>query len=411
MNKEHRTVKIGDVKPYPGNARRGNVDMIRGSLRELDQYRDIVVQKSTDYILAGNHTWLAAQAEGRTDIDIAVIDVDDDVARKIVLVDNKSNDAADYDPEELAKLLESLEGDFSGTGFDAADLDKMLDSLASRSEKADRIPPIPVTSDLPLGAIYQCGDHRIMCGDNLDPEHMDSLLDGADIALTVTSPPYNQNLDEFKPSGMGKADPTWTAWVERMAGSYEDSKPEPEYQDEQVKMLDAIWERTRPGGAFFYNHKIRYRDKAVLTPYLWVIRSKWAVRQEIVWNRSVSITFNARMFIPRDERVYWLTKDGADFYFANTTDVKNYGTVWDIAPRTEIKMSAPYPTELPRRCVEAASERGDVVLDPYGGTGTTMVACEELGRRCHSMEINPVYVMAAVNRWEALTGEKAERID
>jgi DNA modification methylase len=413
IKREYRTVKLHEVKPYPGNARRGDVDLIRGSLRELDQYKDIIVQKSTDFILAGNHTWLAAQAEGRDDIDIAVIDVDDATARKIVAVDNRANDKATYDPADLAALLEGLDGDFTGTGFDQPDLDKLLDSLAPRDLDDGGVPPIPVGSDLPAGALFQLGQHRLICGRNDDPDILQALFEGEPeqpVALTVTSPPYNQNLDDFKPSGMGKNDPTWTAWVERMADSYEDSKPEPESQEEQVQLLNAVHDLTRPGGAMVYNHKVRYRDKEVLHPYLFVIRSKWTVRQEVVWDRAVSITFNARMFIPRDERLYWLTKDGADWYFANTTDVKNYGSIWHIAPRTEIKMSAPFPTEVPHRAIESLSERGDLVFEPYSGTGTTIIAAETLARRCFAVEVNPVYVMAAVHRWQALTGETAERI-
>lgn len=408
MDKEYKSVRLHEVKPYPGNARRGNQDMIRTSLKENDQYRDIVVQKSTGYILAGNNTWLAAQAEGRATIDIAVIDVDDEAARKIVLIDNKANDEATYEKDELAELLKQLDGDFLGTGFVQSDLDKLLDSLTGRGKDGDVLPPMPVSAEIDAGTIFKLGEHRLLVGDNTIPEYMDMVLDGAMIDLTVTSPPYNQKLDTFKPSGMRKEHPKW---VERMASSYDDDRPEPEYQQEQVDILDAVYDRTRPGGAFFYNHKIRYRDKAMLSPFLWLIRSKWTMRMEIIWDRQTGIALNARMFIPADERIYWMTKEGADFYFANTTEIKSWTSVWDITPKAEVQMSAPYPVEVPRRAIEACSERGDLVFEPYCGSGTTIIAAEELGRRCYAMEVNPTYAMAAVNRWEAYTGERAEVIE
>lgn len=407
MKKRYATVGIGEVKPYPGNARRGDIDGIRGSLRENDQYKDITVQESTGYIIAGNHTWLSAQAEGRLTIDVAYIDVDDERARKINLVDNKTNDDATYDPNELARMLEALNGDYTGTGFDQTDLDKMLDKLQGRDAKADNLPPLPVESNIEPGTIYALGKHRLMCGDITDFEALKTLMDGDMADLIVTSPPYNQGLDGFKASGMRKEHP---AWVERMASSYEDSMPEPDYQAQQLGVLDSLLEVTRKGGSMFYNHKIRYREKAILTPYDWLKESGWAIRQEIVWDRQTGIALNARMFIPADERIYWLTKPGADFYFANTVEVKSYTSVWDITPRAEVQMSAPFPVEVPRRCIEACSERDQLVLEPYSGSGTTMIACQELDRVCYGMEINPTYFMASVNRWEAFTGKNAERI-
>lgn len=407
----YKTVAINDIHAHPDNARRGNIDLIRQSLRKHGQYRPLVVQKSTGTILAGTHTWLAAQAEGIEQIDIGLIDVDDEQARRILLVDNKANDEAGYDDEALAKLLRDLDGDYDATGFAPHDLDALLDSLSTGTEQADKMPKVAPPSRTSAGETWVLGDHLLYVGDALEADSYAAVLAGSEPNLVVTSPPYNQKLDSFKPSGMGKRDPTWTKWIERMASAYEDSKPEGEYQAEQIRLLNLLHDYTAPGAAVFYNHKVRIRNMRILSPMVWLMdqNQPWGIRQEIVWDRQVSITFNARMFIPRDERIYWLVKDD-EWIFNDTTDIKSYGSVWSIAPRTDpgVEVTAPFPVELPKRCIEGASVRGGLVLDPYGGSGTTLIACEVLGRRCATIEINSAYADVVIARWEALTGRTAE---
>lgn len=404
-------VKVTNVIPYPGNARRGNVEGIRESLRTHGQYRPIVVQDSTSYILAGNHTWQAVVAEGWDEIEVTFIEATDEEARKILLADNKYNDHGSYDNSELAGLLRSLGGDYTGTGFDDSEVTKLLDSLDSGSPDDDddpepEPPRDPVTEP---GDGWVLGEHRLVCGSASEAADVFTLMNGDLANLIVTSPPYNQQLDSFKPSGMQKENP---AWVERMGSAYSDSLPEEEYQDDQVHVFNLLWEATADDGALFYNHKHRYREKQVVSPLQWLTREdfQWRWRQEIIWDRGGSITLNARMFMPSDERIYWMTKSDR-FVFNDTTEVKSYSTIWQIAARVEIRVSAPFPIELPLRCIQAASNRGDIVVDPYGGSGTTLMACEQLGRKARLIELNPAYCDVIVQRWEKATGRKAERIE
>lgn len=404
MQHDHQVVDIDDLVPYPSNARRGNLDLVRASLVEHGQYRDLIIQRSTNYILCGNNTWLAAQAEGWKQIDVDYIDVDDASARKINLIDNKANDEATYDNEALARILQDLEGDFTGTGYVAPDLDRLLDSLSTTTEKADIVPPVPVDANTSPGDIWILGDHKLYCGDCTDPETLAMVMEGDLANLVITSPPYNTL--GFKTDGAYKGQDKWS---DRMADAYDDQMPEPEYQEQQIKLIDSLMEHTENDASFFYNHKIRYRDKEIVTPYLWLALTKWKIRQEIIWDRGTTVVLNSRMFAPYDERIYWLFKD--DFVFFDTSEVKSYSTIWDIAPKVDVKMSAPFPTEIPKRCIQACSERGDIVLDPYGGTGTTLIAAEMLGRRARIIEMNPAYCDCIVARYEAFTGEKAKMED
>jgi hypothetical protein len=125
---EVKKVKIDTLKEYPGNARRGDVSVLVESLKVNGQYRPIVVQKSTKYVLAGNHLLRAAQILGWDDIDIAVVDVDEQQALKIVLADNRTADLGDYNTDLLAELLTMLD-DFDGTGYSLADIEELENEI------------------------------------------------------------------------------------------------------------------------------------------------------------------------------------------------------------------------------------------------------------------------------------------
>lgn len=119
-------VSLGDLRPYPGNARRQDVDAIATSLRVNGQFRPLVVQRETAYVLAGNGTLQAAQRLGWPSVQVTYVDVDETAARRIVLADNRTSDLASYDEGALLDLLADLENDLDGTGFSAEDLDALL---------------------------------------------------------------------------------------------------------------------------------------------------------------------------------------------------------------------------------------------------------------------------------------------
>lgn len=148
-------VPIESIKPYGKNPRQGNVSMIKESLEHNQQYRAIVVRRATKEILAGNHTWIAARELKWDKILVHWVDVDDDQARKIVLVDNKSNDAAGYDKQLLASLLQEAD-DLIGTGYTQAEIDKMLD----QDTPPDDPDPKESMGDLEFRVIVDCRDEE-----------------------------------------------------------------------------------------------------------------------------------------------------------------------------------------------------------------------------------------------------------
>ena len=206
----------------------------------------------------------------------------------------------------------------------------------------------------------------------------------------VTSPPYNQNIDSFKPSGMHKE----SRWVTKISSGYFDSMNENDYQKWQTELLDMIYINSSKTASVFYNHKMRWRKGIIIDPKLWIAKTNWRLRQELVWARNGSTTMNARMFAPNDERIYWLSKDDHKW----NQECVSFMSVWQIPSRADAAHACSYPIELPRRCIVATTDIDDLVMDPFMGGGTTGVAAIRTCRRFVGIEIDPKYFDLACKR-------------
>jgi modification methylase len=179
--------------------------------------------------------------------------------------------------------------------------------------------------------------------------------------------------------------------------AYQDSLPEDEYQSGQLALLDILHQVCRDQASLFYNHKNRYRDKQIVSPLFWLQHSPFKIRQEIIWSRPGSVTQNARMFLPCDERIFWLYK-GDGFQFNDTTEIKSLSSIWKIGNEANKSHAVAFPIELPSRCIRSVTCPGELVIDPFLGSGTTMLAAEQLNRRCFGMEISPAYCAVILQR-------------
>src|SRR4051794_2884958 len=153
---KHLLVPISDLRPYPGNPRRGDVEAIRASLERHGQFRSLVVNRRTNEVLAGNHILAAAQGLGWPELAVSYVDVDADQARRIVLADNRTSDLAGYDEGALAELLQELP-DLDGTGYDSAALGELLDAVApvELPGEDEAVPPAPERPRTRPGDLYR----------------------------------------------------------------------------------------------------------------------------------------------------------------------------------------------------------------------------------------------------------------
>lgn len=218
------------------------------------------------------------------------------------------------------------------------------------------------------------------------------------VATTVTSPPYNTLGSRIPQEGTHlMAGNQWLAKVNEQG--YADDMDEDEYQADQSTIAGLIYDATVPGGSFFYNHKIRYRDSVAIHPVTFAASFRgWQLRQEVVWDRRSAMAFNARMFAPSDERVLWMVRPDAPHQW--NQDSAGLLTVWTISPQKAegLDHPCPFPDALPSRCIGATTQEGDVVLDPFMGSGSTLMAARQLGRKGIGIEREERFCEMAVQR-------------
>ena len=218
---------------------------------------------------------------------------------------------------------------------------------------------------------------KLLLGDCL--ELMKDIPDKS-IDAVVTSPPYNKQ-------GVGGSLVARVKYIDNI-----DTMNEEEYQEWQVRILDECY---RISNSMFYNHKIRYQNGIGIHPMKWILNTKWNLHQEIIWNRKITGNIRGWRCWNIEERIYWLTKTSVPEL---SQELAQLTSVWDIRPERDNEHPAPFPIEIPKRCIMLGSKEGDTILDPFMGSGTTGVACVETGRNFIGMEIEPKYFEIAEKR-------------
>ncbi len=221
----------------------------------------------------------------------------------------------------------------------------------------------------------------------------------SDVACVFTSPPYNQlgsRIPENASGIWGKSN-GGAGFVRAVSGGYADDMDESEYQAWQNELFGMIAGACREGASLFYNHKCRWRGGVLLHPVLWFHPVGWDLRADLIWDRRRSMTFNARMWAPSEERVLWFVKPGAPWVW-NQPKGEDLFSVWRVNITQNKPHPCSYPDALPRRGITATTNPGDVVLDPFMGSGTTLVAARDEGRRAIGIEIEERYCEIAAKR-------------
>lgn len=237
--------------------------------------------------------------------------------------------------------------------------------------------------------------NKIIQGDTLT---VLKKLPDAVIDLSITSPPYNK---QEKNKG----------WLVKNVqyDSVKDIKSESDYQQNQIDVLNEIYRLTKPGGSFFYNHKVRWDRGEMIHPMQFLLKSKWAVRQEIIWDRMIAANIRGWRFWQVEERVYWLYKP-IDKNKIGTELLSKHAlltSIWRFAPERKNPHPAPFPVVLPTRIISALlSEKDSFVLDPYAGSGTTLVAAKLLGQKYLGVEISSEYIKMSEERIKNAVQEK-----
>ena len=244
------------------------------------------------------------------------------------------------------------------------------------------------------------GKGKLIEGDTLNAL---SKIDDDVINVGVTSPPYNK---QEKNKG----------WLVKnvVYDTYKDVLPEQKYQQNQVNVLDEIYRVTAHGGSFFYNHKIRWDRGNMYHPMDWLRKTKWTVKQEIIWDRMIAGNIRGWRFWQVEERIYWLYKPIGNHLIGKELESKDakLTSIWRGVPENGKKNPhpAPFPLWLPARVIISilGTESQGVVLDPYIGSGTTAVAAKLLGHKYIGIDRSEAYIEMTCARLDKSQSEMSK---
>lgn len=390
---ELKTLKIKDIHPYERNARKNDqaVDAVVKSIEQCSYVAPIVVDEN-NVILAGHTRWKAMKRLGRTECECIVKGgLTEEQKKKYRLLDNKTNELADWDFDLLADELDGL--DLTAFDFDWG----LRDELDTSVVEDNYDPVLPAEPKSKLGDVYQLGDHRLMCGDSTSLADVQKLVGGAQMDLLLTDPPYN--VDYQGAAGKIKNDNMEdTAFRRFLTDAFSNAavvmKPGAPFY---------IWHADSEG----YNFRGACKDSMlrVRQCLIWVKNSLVMGRQDFQWKHEPCLYGESEIEEDAHEPcLYGWTEGKKHYFFKNRkqTTVLNFDKPVKSAEHPTMK-----PIKLFDYQMQCSSKPGENVLDLFAGSGTTIMAAEQNGRRAFCMEYDPKYTDVIVDRWEKFTGEKA----
>jgi DNA modification methylase len=393
-----KEVAVDKLIPYAKNSRTHSpeqVAQIAASIKEFGFRNPILVDGVG--IIAGHGRLMAAL---KLNLDkVPTIDCSDMTAsqkKAYIIADNKLAMNAGWDMDFLKLELQELEDadfDLTLTGFDDKELDALLNVIEGTDGLTDEdaVPETPVEPKTKLGDIYILGNHRLMCGDSTSTDAVDKLMEFGKADMVFTDPPYNMDF-----TGGIHADGSKSFNAKH--GSIKNDKMS---QTEAEDFFDAINSIIYAYcvGAFY----ITFYRLGIGEYWKSLERTNLKVRSLIIWDKGNHTLSNSDYMSKYEPIFYGWTGDNHNFYGGN-----NGMDIWEIK-RTSKNTLHPTmkPVELIEKALEDASKSGNTVLDLFGGSGSTMIACEKLGRKSRLMELDPKYCDVIVKRWEDFTGKKA----
>ena len=417
-------IPISALKPYENNAKihtKNQIDQIIKSIEEFG-FNDPIAVDENNRIIEGHGRLLALKEMGWTDVECIRLDgLTEDQKRAYIHIHNQLTMNTGFDLDILEQELKTIEGiDMAFFGFDmdfeidsdfsfddgesaAADWESSIESKPKRTKH---------------GQLWQLGRHRLLIGDSTDARDVEKLTDGAEMDLCVTDPPYNVNYE-------GGTSEHMTI----LNDSMDDLSFYNFLRDFYQQMMDAL----KPGGSYYIFHA----DSNGLTFRAALHEAGGQVKQNLIWVKN-SLVLGRQDYQWKHEPILYGWKEGAGHYFVNdrcqTTTFEDGADPEEMSREELIRYAAflqsrldSIPTSIFRenkpakndlhptmkpvalcaKLIQNSSKKGEKVIDFFGGSGSTLMACEQTGRTCSTMELDEKYAEGIISRWEEATGERA----
>ena len=391
---EIKTVSIKKLKSHPKNPRLhpdSALERLTKSIEEFGWTNPVLVSKD-GYILAGHARVKAAEKAGLKEVPVIYLDLEGEKAEAYMIADNRLQELTDWDYPLLKDLLESLDTgiiDMEVTGFDLGEIEDLMTQFHVPGEGLtdDDAVPEEVETVCKTGDLWILGEHRLLCGDATKEGDVERLMGGEKADILITDPPYGIDLDTryskaptgSKRSALKGKEPVMHDYSPVMG----DNKP----FDASVILVsigdikEQFW-----FGADYYRRSLSNKD----TDGSWLVWDKRSEDTDTVIGSGFELIWSKQSHKRDLLRFYW------------------NGVFGDKEARGRFHPTQK-PTSLIMEIIKRWGKEGQIILDPFGGSGSTLIACEKLGRRCYMMEIEPFYCSVILQRWQNYTGKEASR--
>lgn len=409
--------KIGYIEPeklipYEYNARKhqSEVDYLCNLIKMVGFPDAKAIEVDRNMVIINGHgRRLAAMKAGMKKVPYLIRDMPEETARAYRIADNKISDMSGWDYDLLqSEYMDLKELDiplddlgFQDMGFDdtyidteAEDADTVIiDETVTEEEEEE--PQVSIQTDIKRGEIFQLGRHRVMCGDATSEKDMKKLMGGTVADITFTSPPYNAGHLATGRTQDGKK-----------YLNDEDERTEDEYLEFLSSNMDILLDVSKE---VFYNLGVVSGSKRTIIRLL----NKYIDRFKdfIYWKKANPVPAIAKNVISSAVELIMAFGENNTRSFNHDPGIY-YGVIEGPKAGGEFREihRATFPLYLPTNVIETFTDEDATVLDCFGGTGTTLIACENTGRTCYMMEIEPIYVQTIIDRWEKQTGQKAKKV-
>ena len=388
--------KVNDLIPYINNSRTHSeeqVNQIVASINEFGFTNPILIDEK-DNIIAGHGRLLASKKLKMEEVPCIVLSGLTEAQKKAyIIADNKMALNAGWD-DELLKIelenLKELDFDLELTGFNVDELDDILGTEEEKEVVEDDFEvEVPEEPKAKLGDIYQLGSHFLMCGDSTNENDVSKLVGEQKMDLLITDPPYNVDYT-------GKTKEAMKIQNDKMENNV--------FHDFLVKAFSNAYNFLKDGGAFY----CWYASKEVVNFHTALEDSGFTVKQELIWNKNSMVMGRQDYQWKHEPCLYGWKETSSHAWYSDRkqTTIIN----WDRPSKADL-----HPTMKPIGLfdyqIKNSSKAGDNILDLFGGSGTTIMACEQNNRNAYTMEYDPKYVDVIIKRWEEFTGKKAVLIE
>ena len=385
--------KIDSIKPYPNNPRKLSkkaIEKVSMSLKEYGFQQPIVVDK--DRIIVVGHTrYQASRSLGLKEVPITIAaELTPDKINAYRIADNRTNEEAEWD-EDLLKLeikeLDLKKFNLNLTGFDDKQINDLLFEEKQGLTDDDAVPETPEEPISKLGDIWQLGKHKLLCGDSTDAKHYEKLFNENKADLLMTDPPYNVDYE-------GKTKEKLTI--------KNDLKNDDDFLQFLTDAFNNCAINLKLGCSFYIFHSdwygLEFRQS--------IKNSDLELKQNLIWEKNSMVMGRQDYQWQHEPCLYGWKKGSSHSWYSDrkqTTIIKyNRPTQSKLHPTMK-------PVGLVEYLIKNSSKQEDIVLDPFLGSGTTLIACEKLDRICYGLELDPKYCDVIIKRWEQWTGEKATK--